>query len=98
MKRFVIDGNKVVLNKTSPEHKAEEAVFEENEVYAVDICYSTGEGKPKVVDEKETTVYKRALDKEYNLKMKVSLRPPRTAASRILHLHTSYSKCCMLYC
>eukprot|EP00241_Pyramimonas_parkeae_P005841 CAMPEP_0114248906 /NCGR_PEP_ID=MMETSP0058-20121206/13833_1 /TAXON_ID=36894 /ORGANISM="Pyramimonas parkeae, CCMP726" /LENGTH=386 /DNA_ID=CAMNT_0001362365 /DNA_START=78 /DNA_END=1238 /DNA_ORIENTATION=+ len=72
MKRFVIDGNKVVLNKTSPEHKAEEAVFEENEVYAVDICYSTGEGKPKVVDEKETTVYKRALDKEYNLKMKAS--------------------------
>jgi hypothetical protein len=31
-----------------------------------------GEGKPKLVDEKETTVYKRALDVEYMLKMKAS--------------------------
>lgn len=31
-----------------------------------------GEGKPKVVDEKETTVYKRALDVSYNLRMKAS--------------------------
>ena len=37
----------------------------------MDIAFSTGEGKPKVRDEKDTTVYKRALDKEYNLKMKV---------------------------
>jgi methionine aminopeptidase len=71
MKRFVIDGNKVILNKPSPECKVEEAVFQENEVYALDIAYSTGEGKPKVIDEKETNVYKRALDKEYHLKMKV---------------------------
>ena len=33
---------------------------------------STGEGKPKVVDEKETGVYKRALDVEYNLRLKAS--------------------------
>jgi hypothetical protein len=31
-----------------------------------------GEGKPKVLDDKETTVYKRALDVEYKLKMKAS--------------------------
>ena len=30
---------------------------------------STGEGKPKVQDEKATTVYKRALDVEYQLKV-----------------------------
>lgn len=72
MKRFVIDGNKVILNKSTPEMKADEAEFKENEVYALDICMSTGEGKPKVLDEKHTTVYKRALDKEYNLKMKAS--------------------------
>jgi len=72
MKRFVIDGNKVILSKSSPECKTDEAEFLENEVYALDIAMSTGEGKPKVLDEKETTVYKRALDKEYNLKMKAS--------------------------
>jgi len=72
MKRFVIDGNKVVINKPSPECKVEEAEFAENEVYALDVAFSTGEGKPKVLDEKDTTVYKRALDKEYNLKMKAS--------------------------
>lgn len=72
MKRYVIDGNKVILSKPTPENKADDAVFAENEVYALDIAFSTGEGKPKVVDEKQTTVYKRALDKEYNLKMKAS--------------------------
>lgn len=33
---------------------------------------STGEGKPRCLDEKQTTVYKRALDREYSLKMKAS--------------------------
>ena len=48
MKQFVIDANKCVLNRPSPEHKVEDGEFEENEVYAVDIVVSTGEGKPKV--------------------------------------------------
>lgn len=48
MKQFVIDANKCVLNRPSPEHKVEDQEFEENEVYAVDIVVSTGEGKPKV--------------------------------------------------
>ena len=48
MKQFVIDANKCVLNRPSPEHKVEDGEFEENEVYALDIVVSTGEGKPKV--------------------------------------------------
>lgn len=32
----------VVLNKPSPEHKVEDAEFEPNEVYAIDIVVSTG--------------------------------------------------------
>ncbi|KIZ00762.1 hypothetical protein MNEG_7198 [Monoraphidium neglectum] len=72
LKQYVIDGNKVVLNRPSPDQKVEEAEFEPNEVYAIDIVVSTGEGKPKVLDDKETTVYKRALDVEYKLKMKAS--------------------------
>jgi methionine aminopeptidase len=69
MKQFIIDGNKCVLNKPSPEAKVEDSEFEENEVYAIDIVISTGEGKPKVLDEKATTVYKRAVDMEYSLKV-----------------------------
>ena len=48
MKQFVIDANKCVLSRPSPEHKVEDGEFEENEVYAIDIVVSTGEGKPKV--------------------------------------------------
>ncbi len=48
MKQFVIDGSKCILNKPTPEQKVEDAEFEENEVYAIDIVVSTGEGKPRV--------------------------------------------------
>ncbi|MEW5312787.1 MAG: hypothetical protein WDW38_004395 [Sanguina aurantia] len=72
LKQFVIDGSKCVLNRPTPEHKVEDAEFEENEVYAIDIVVSSGEGKPKINDEKDTTVYKRALEITYNLKMKTS--------------------------
>lgn len=72
LKQFVIDGNKVVLSVANPDTKVEDAEFEENEVYAIDIVASTGEGKPKLLDEKQTTIYKRAVDKSYHLKMKAS--------------------------
>ena len=72
MKRFVIDGNKVVLHKSSPELKADEETIALNEVYALDIVLSSGEGKPKMQDEKETNVYKRAIEKNYKLKMQAS--------------------------
>ncbi|KAK1398186.1 ERBB-3 BINDING PROTEIN 1 like [Heracleum sosnowskyi] len=72
LKQFVIDGNKVVLSVSNPDTRVDDAEFEENEVYAIDIVTSTGEGKPKLLDEKQTTVYKRAVDKNYHLKMKAS--------------------------
>ncbi|GER26661.1 methionine aminopeptidase 2 [Striga asiatica] len=72
MKQFVIDGNKVVLSASGPETRVDEAEFEENEVYSIDIVTSTGEGKPKLLDEKQTTIYKRAVDKNYHLKIKAS--------------------------
>lgn len=72
LKQFVIDGNKVVLSVGNPETRVDDAEFEENEVYAVDIVMSTGDGKPKLLDEKQTTIYKRAVDKNYHLKMKAS--------------------------
>jgi curved DNA binding protein len=71
MARFVIDGEKVIINRVDPEQKVDEFEFAPNEVYAVDIVMSTGEGKPKEIDER-TTVYKRAVDTTYALKMKAS--------------------------
>merc|ERR1712003_609745 len=47
--------------------KFEEFEFEMNEVYCLDVVMSTGEGKPKEAELK-CTVYKRAVEKTYNLK------------------------------
>jgi len=72
LKRFVIDGNKVAMTRSGPELRAAEFEFEANEVYALDVVFSSGEGKPKQLDEKATSVYKRALDKRYSVKMKAA--------------------------
>merc|ERR1711981_519327 len=83
-KRFVIDGNKVVISKTVPgEQAVEEEEFEVNDVMAIDVLMSTGDGKPVEKDEKKQTVFKRAVDQNYNLKMKVS----REIFSKITSMH-----------
>ena len=46
MKRFIIDGNKVILNKSSPEMKADPEEIEMYEVYALDIVMSTARASP----------------------------------------------------
>jgi curved DNA binding protein len=71
MKRFVIDGNKVILLREDTDQKVEDSCFELNEVYSIDIAMSTGEGKPKEM-EARTTVFKRSVDKNYMLKMRSS--------------------------
>merc|ERR1719296_61107 len=73
MNRYVIDGEKVIISKTDVEHKVDEIEFEPNEVYAIDIVMSTGEGKPSDVDDRyRPTVYKRQAEETYQLKMKAS--------------------------
>lgn len=72
MKRFVIDGNKVVnVRPGDNSGKVDACTFEKYETYAVDICVSSGEGKPKDGSGR-TTVYKRNVDKSYQLKMKAA--------------------------
>jgi len=71
MERYVIDGDKCIIGRADQENKVETITFEPNEVYALDIVMSTGDGKPKEVDER-TTVYKRVVDETYSLKMKAS--------------------------
>ena len=71
MKRYIVDANKVIINKESIENKVDEFEFEEGEVYCIDILMSTGEGKSKE-SEARTTVYKRAVDQTYLLKLKAA--------------------------
>lgn len=71
VKRHLIDGNDVIINKETPEQKVEEYEFLPGDVFGLDIFVSTGEGKPKE-GEQRTTVFKRELDTQYNLKLKSS--------------------------
>lgn len=49
MKRHVIDANKTIINKQTPEQQVPEATLNKNDVFAIDVVMSTGEGKPKQV-------------------------------------------------
>ena len=69
--RYVIDGNEVILNREEPEQKVDEFTFEQNKVYTVDVFLSTGDGKPSQTTHR-TTVFKRAIDQNYSLRMKAS--------------------------
>merc|ERR1712051_192687 len=67
VKKHVIDGSRAILGAPVEGEKFEEFEFEMNAVYCLDVVVSTGEGKPKETDFK-TTVFKRAVEKSYNLK------------------------------
>ena len=71
LKKHLIDGNKVILNKETFDQKAEEQEFAIHDVFDFEVMVSSGEGKPKDVDVR-CTVYKRAMDQVYNLKVKQS--------------------------
>ena len=43
LKRYVIDGNKVIIQREEHDQKVTDATFEANEVYAVDIALCTGD-------------------------------------------------------
>jgi methionine aminopeptidase len=61
----------MILLREEENQKVAECTFEVNEVYAVDVAMTTGEGKPREQDTR-TTIFKRNVDKTYNLKMKGS--------------------------
>jgi len=68
LKRFVIDGNRVIMNRETADQHAEEFTFEEGEVYSLDIVMSSGDGKTREGDAK-TTIFKRAVEQNYQLKL-----------------------------
>lgn len=71
MKRFVIDGNKVILLREDADQKTKACTFEPLEVYAIDIAMSSGQGKPQDAGNR-VTVYKRNVERNYALKQKAS--------------------------
>jgi len=71
LKQYIIDGNNVILGKSTLEQRVQEFTFEEGQVFGVDIVMSTGEGKAKETSAK-TTIFKRAVDQTYSLKLAAS--------------------------
>lgn len=67
LKKHVIDGSRVILGAETADEHVDEFEFEMNEVYCVDVVMSTGEGKARE-SEIRSTVFKRAVDVNYNLK------------------------------
>ncbi|CAN0879586.1 ERBB-3 BINDING PROTEIN 1 [Linum grandiflorum] len=64
LKQFMIHGKKVIDGVANSDKRAKDIEFEENEVYAVDIVTSTGEGKPGLHDEEVATIYESNLWKQ----------------------------------
>jgi len=73
LKQYIIDGNNVILSREEPDQKVSEFQFEENQAYCIDIVMTTGKGlKLKECADTRTTVFKRALDRNYQLKIQAS--------------------------
>jgi curved DNA binding protein len=71
LKQYIIDGNKVVSVRKDVDYKVDHSVFETGEAYGIDVVMSTGDGKPRQTGVRNT-VFKRAQETGYMLKMKTS--------------------------
>jgi len=71
MTRWLIDGDKVIMNKPMVDQRVEKCTVEANDVWCIDIVMSTGEGVARE-REQRTTIFKRDLEKMYMLKLKAS--------------------------
>jgi hypothetical protein len=62
-------GDRVIIQREDPETRVEEFTFEPHQAYALDICFSTGDGKTREMDSR-TTVFKRDPESRYLLKVR----------------------------
>jgi len=70
-RQYVIDHENCIISKVTPEHQVEEFEFEPNKVMIIDVVMTTGTGKPAERDER-TTIYKRVIENNYDLKIKAA--------------------------
>ena len=68
-KKHLIDGNECIINKETPEQRVDDWEFAPGDIIHLDVYATSGEGMGKEADIR-TTVYKRDLDMQYNLKSK----------------------------
>jgi len=68
MKKHIVDGNDVIINKETATQQVDEYEFIPGDVFGLDIVVSTGEGKTKEAEER-CTVYKREINQTYQLKL-----------------------------
>lgn len=85
LKKHLIDGNKVILNRETFEQRVDAQEFAVHDVFALDVFVSSGDGKTKENDVR-CTVYKRAMDRSYQLKIKQS----RQFFNEVLDRYPSY--------
>jgi len=71
MSRYVIDGEKVIMNRPMVDQRVEKCDFAPNDVWCLDIVMSTGSGSQREM-ELRPTIYKRNLQEQYPLKLKAS--------------------------
>jgi methionine aminopeptidase len=69
MKKHLTDGNEVIINKETPEQRVDDWEFAPGDIIGLDIFVTSGEGLAREIDTR-TTVFKRELDMQYNLKSK----------------------------
>lgn len=69
VKKHLIDGNECIINKETPEQRVDDWEFAPGDIIALDVYVSSGDGMGREADTR-TTVYKREMDVQYNLKSK----------------------------
>jgi len=69
VKKHLIDGNECIINKETPEQRVDDWEFAPGDIVALDVFATSGDGMGKEADFR-TTVYKREMDVQYNLKSK----------------------------
>ena len=71
IKRYVIDGNTVIINKETIDQKVDNHDFKVNDIFAIDVIITGNETEGKSKEsELRTTIFKRNLDANYDLKTK----------------------------
>ena len=73
LERNKIDGEKQIIQNPGEKQKGdvEKCTIDKHEAYAIDVIFTTGEGKARDLDTR-TTVFKKADEVVYSLKMKTS--------------------------
>ena len=68
LEKGMIDGKNIIATREEPDNKVNKVVFAPNQVYALDIVLSTGEGKPKPTEDR-VSVFKRDPSVAISLKV-----------------------------